>query len=275
MLINNLTMMLEFQPIYSRPFSSENPLLIAGPCSAETRQQVLSTAAGLHAAGVPVFRAGVWKPRTRPGGFEGNGVKALPWLAEVKERYDMLTATEVGTPAHAEAALKAGVDILWIGARTTASPFATQEIADVLKGEDVPVLVKNPSCPDLELWIGAIERFYLNGVRRLGGILRGFKTFIRPDEVQPPYRNTPFWDIVDKFREAMPGLPMLCDPSHIGGARVHIAPLAGEALHRGYDGLIIESHIDPAQAWTDSSQQVTPSDLARLIPSLSCCHCAD
>ncbi len=258
-------MALEFQPLFSDDCGGVKPLIIAGPCSAETRSQVLATADGLHKVGVKIFRAGVWKPRTRPGGFEGSGVKALQWLAEVKERYGMLTATEVGTPAQAEAALAAGVDMLWIGARTTCCPFTMQEIADVLKGEDLPVLVKNPSCADLELWIGAIERLHLAGVHRLGAILRGFKTFIHPETAEPPYRNTPFWDEAERFRAEVPGLPMICDPSHIGGARVHLPHLMAEAIRRNYDGLMIESHIDPAHAWTDASQQVTPMQLAGIF----------
>ncbi|MBP3299296.1 MAG: hypothetical protein J6L73_06440 [Muribaculaceae bacterium] len=246
-----------------------SPLIIAGPCSAESRTQVLTTAGALHRAGVRIFRAGVWKPRTRPGGFEGYGELALPWLAEVKERFGMLTATEVGTPRHAELALRAGIDVVWIGARTTACPFVTQEIAEALRGTDIPVFVKNPASADLDLWIGAVERFARCGLSRLGAILRGFKTFIRPDDTCPPYRNTPFWEVADRFRAELPELPMLCDPSHIGGARCHIAPLSREALSRGYDGLIIETHCNPAEAMTDAAQQLTPEALARLMESIA------
>ena len=241
----------------------DRPMVIAGPCSAESRAQMLATAKGLAEAGVRIFRAGIWKPRTRPGGFEGMGAPALEWLAEVKALTGMLTSTEVGNARHAELAVEAGVDILWIGARTTASPFAVQEIADALAGSDVTVLVKNPVCADLDLWIGAVERLYMRGLRRLGAIHRGFKVY-----GESTYRNTPLWEMAAGLRSALPGLPLICDPSHMGGRRDLVEPLASRALERGYDGLIIESHIDPSHALTDASQQLTPSALSSLLTRL-------
>lgn len=244
---------------------SAAPILIAGPCSAESRQQLMATAAGLAPLGIDFFRAGIWKPRTRPGGFEGHGAVALQWLLEVKKEYGLRIATEVGCAAHAELALENGVDLLWIGARTSASPFAVQEIADTIAGTDVPVLVKNPVCTDLDLWIGAVERLYLRGVRRLGAIHRGFKT---PGDNL--YRNSPHWEIAEAFRREMPDLPLICDPSHMGGARNLVEPLAEEALRRGYNGLIIESHHCPDKALTDAAQQITPEALAHFLPKRSC-----
>jgi len=224
---------------------------------------MLETARELAGNGTDVFRAGVWKPRTRPGGFDGMGKKALAWLAAVKDETGLLTATEVGKAHHAELALNAGVDILWIGARTSASPFAVQEIADALAGMDVPVLVKNPVSHDLALWIGAIERLYNRGLRRLGAIHRGFKTF-----GETTYRNTPHWEIAAALRHELPELPIICDPSHMGGSRRLIAPLSQEALDRGYDGLIIESHCNPDAALTDAVQQITPQTLSDILSSL-------
>lgn len=252
----------EFKAIFPKR-DKQQPLIIAGPCSAESRSQILATACELSSAGVDVFRAGVWKPRTRPGGFEGMGDSALEWLKTVKDVTGMLTATEVGNAVHAEKALAAGVDILWIGARTTASPFAVQEIADALAGVDIPVLVKNPVCVDLELWIGAIERLYMRGIVRLGAIHRGFKTM-----GDPVYRNTPLWEIVAGLRCALPGLPVICDPSHMGGSRALIEPLSQKALSMGYEGLIIESHTNPDAALTDARQQVTPSALSKMLSHL-------
>lgn len=191
------------------------------------------------------------------------GAPALEWLAEVKAETGMLTATEIGNAHHAEQALEAGVDILWIGARTTASPFAMQDIADTLAGSDVTVLVKNPVCADLDLWIGGIERLYMRGLRRLGAIHRGFKIY-----GESLYRNTPLWEMAAGLRNAMPGLPMICDPSHIGGRRDLVGPLAERALESGYDGLMIESHCNPAEALTDASQQLTPEALARMLSKL-------
>ena len=255
-------MMDNLQPLVD---SSESRLLIAGPCSAETAEQTLTTARQLKEIGVPIFRAGLWKPRTKPGGFEGVGEAGLEWLREVKRQFGMLIATEVATPAHVEAALRAEVDILWIGARTTANPFAIQEIADTLRaiGPDVGVLVKNPPNPDLELWIGGIERLYRSGVRRLGAVHRGFSAY-----GSQYYRNPPMWQIPIELRRRYPSLPIIHDPSHTGGRRELIAELSQQALDLGFDGLIIESHCSPSHAMSDASQQLAPGDLGRMLVSL-------
>ncbi|MGM9829357.1 MAG: chorismate mutase [Muribaculaceae bacterium] len=243
--------------------SPNRPLVIAGPCSAETPEQVLSTAKQLAENGVKIFRAGIWKPRTKPGGFEGVGVIGLEWLKEVKKETGMYVATEVANRDHVQAALAAGVDILWIGARTSANPFAMQEISDSLKGVDVPVLVKNPVNPDLELWIGAIERIYNAGIRRLGAIHRGFSTYGKH-----LYRNLPQWHIPIELHRRIPELPILCDPSHIGGKRELVAPISQQAMDMGFDGLIVESHCDPDCAWSDKSQQVLPEVLNFMLNTL-------
>lgn len=243
----------------------DQPIIIAGPCSAETEEQLLCTASELAENGIKILRAGIWKPRTKPGGFEGVGAVGLPWLAKAKARTGMLTATEVATKAHVEAALASGVDILWIGARTSANPFAVQEIADALAeaGADVPVLVKNPVNPDLELWIGALQRIHNAGIRRLGAIHRGFSAY-----GEHLYRNLPEWRIPIELRRRYPALPIICDPSHIGGKRELVAPLSQQAMDMGFDGLIIESHCDPDNAWSDKSQQVTPEVLRYLLSLL-------
>ena len=207
-------MEMQFQSILLPGIDAKRPLVISGPCSAESEEQVLQTAHELAKTGVKIFRAGIWKPRTKPGGFEGVGVIGLPWLKKVKEQTGMYTAVEVATERHVFEALKHGVDILWIGARTTANPFAMQEIADALKGVDIPVLVKNPVNPDLELWIGAIERLYNAGLTRIGAIHRGFSTYDKKI-----YRNQPAWHIAIELRRRLPNLPIVCDPSHIGGKR--------------------------------------------------------
>lgn len=245
--------------------AKDQPIVIAGPCSAETREQVLETARDLAAHGIKIFRAGIWKPRTKPGGFEGVGTEGLPWLAEVKQETGMMTATEVATRQHVADALAAGVDMLWIGARTSANPFAMQEIADALAeaGADIPVLVKNPVNPDLELWIGAMERLYNAGIRRLGAIHRGFSAYGKH-----LYRNLPQWHIPIELRRRIPSLPIISDPSHIGGKRELVAPLAQQALDMGFDGLIIESHCDPDCAWSDKSQQITPDVLNFILNTL-------
>lgn len=253
-------MELKLKPLNLPGVEDKRPLVIAGPCSAETEEQVMETAKALAKNEIKIFRAGVWKPRTKPGGFEGNGEKALPWLKRVKEETGMLIATEVATPKHVEAALNAGVDILWVGARTTANPFAVQEIADSLKGIDVPVLVKNPVNPDLELWIGALERINQAGIERLGAIHRGFSSYDKKI-----YRNLPMWQIPIELRRRIPTLPLVCDPSHIGGRRDLIAPLCQQAMDLGMDGLIIESHCNPDEAWSDASQQVTPDILDYIL----------
>ena len=245
------------------PSDNVRPLVIAGPCSAETEEQVMNTAMQLAGKGCHMFRAGVWKPRTKPGGFEGNGEIALPWMAAVKEETGMLIATEVATPEHVELALKYGIDILWVGARTTANPFAVQSLADALKGVDVPVLVKNPVNPDLELWIGALQRINQAGIKRMGAIHRGFSSYEKK-----LYRNMPMWQIPIELHRRMPGLPILCDPSHISGRRDLIAPLCQQAMDIGMDGLIVESHCDPDKAWSDASQQVTPDVLDYILSML-------
>ena len=255
-------MELELLPL-GLPSDSERPFVIAGPCSAETEEQVMTTARQLAEKGCHMFRAGIWKPRTKPGGFEGNGEMALPWMQEVKKETGMLTATEVATPEHVELALKYGIDILWVGARTTANPFAVQALADSLKGIDVPVMVKNPVNPDLELWIGALERINGAGVKRLGAIHRGFSSYDKKI-----YRNLPMWQIPIELRRRIPSLPIVNDPSHIGGRRDLIAPLCQQAMDLGMDGLIVESHCNPDVAWSDASQQVTPDVLDYILSIL-------
>lgn len=242
---------------------SRRPIVISGPCSAETEEQVMTTARRLRACGVGVFRAGIWKPRTKPGGFEGVGESSFPWLERVKRETGMLTAVEVASSHHAESALKAGIDILWIGARTTTNPFAVQDIANALEGSDVAVLVKNPMNPDLELWIGALERISNAGVCRLGAVHRGFSEYGRG-----LYRNAPQWRIPIELRRRIPELPIFCDPSHMGGSRELIAPLSQQAMDLGFDGLFIESHCDPDRAWSDRRQQITPERLAGIVSSL-------
>ena len=247
---------MEIKKLELKGVDSRRPVVIAGPCSAETREQVLETAEKLAANGVKIFRAGIWKPRTKPGGFEGVGVPGLAWLKEVKEKFGMLTATEVATPAHVFEALKAGVDVLWIGARTVTNPFAMQELADALRGTDMPVLVKNPVNPDLELWIGAIQRLWNAGLRNIGVIHRGFSSYDKKI-----YRNAPLWHIPIELRRRFPEMTIFCDPSHIGGKRELVAPLAQQAMDLNFDGLIIESHCDPDHALSDAAQQLTPEVL--------------
>ena len=239
------------------------PMVIAGPCSAETEEQTINTARQLHAQGIKIFRAGVWKPRTKPGGFEGNSEPALEWLKEVKKETGMYVSTEVATAKHVELALKYGIDLLWVGARTTADPFAVQEIADTLKGVDIPVLVKNPVNPDLELWIGALERLNNAGITQLGAIHRGFSSYDKK-----LYRNLPQWHIPIELHRRLPELPIICDPSHISGRRDLIAPLCQQAMDLQFSGLIIESHCDPDKAWSDASQQITPEVLALILNNL-------
>lgn len=255
-------MELELKPL-NLPSDNERPIVIAGPCSAETEEQVMETARQLAKLGCHIFRAGVWKPRTKPGGFEGNGEVALPWMQEVKKETGMLTATEVATPEHVEMALKYGIDVLWVGARTTANPFAMQALADSLKGVDVPVFVKNPVNPDLELWIGAMERINQAGIKRLAAIHRGFSSYDKKI-----YRNMPMWQIPIELRRRIPELPIICDPSHIGGRRELIAPLCQQAMDLGFDGLIVESHCSPDNAWSDAKQQVTPDVLDYILSLL-------
>ena len=243
---------------------SGSPVIIAGPCSAETEQQTLTTARALKDIGVTAFRAGVWKPRTMPGSFEGMGDQALAWLQAVKRETGMLVATEVATEAHVKAALDAGIDILWVGARTTANPFAVQEIADTLMGHDeVTVLVKNPLNPDLDLWLGALQRLAGAGIKRLGAVHRGFRS-----AGAHLYRNDPQWHIPFELRRHAPGMTILCDPSHIGGKREFVEPLSQLALDAGFDGLMIESHCDPDNALSDSAQQILPDTLKSILSKL-------
>lgn len=239
--------------------------MIAGPCSAETEEQTLDTARQLASNGVKIFRAGIWKPRTKPGGFEGVGAPGLEWLKEVKEETGMLTSCEVATRAHVLEAVEAGVDMLWIGARTSANPFAMQEIADTLAElkVDLPVLVKNPVNPDLELWVGALQRIYNAGVKRIGAIHRGFSVYGKH-----LYRNVPQWHIPIELRLRFPNLPIIVDPSHMGGKRELVAPLSQQALDMGFDGLMIESHSDPDNAWSDAAQQLTPEVLNFVLHTL-------
>lgn len=240
-----------------------HPLVIAGPCSAETEDQVLEIAHELKKTDATVYRAGIWKPRTRPGNFEGNGAKALPWIAKVKEETGMLTTVEVANAQHAKLALEFDIDIIWIGARTTVNPFAVQEIADALKGTDKIVLVKNPINPDLELWIGAIERFHTAGIKNLGAIHRGFSSFKKTK-----YRNNPQWQIPIDLKNRFPTLPIICDPSHICGNRETIFDVSQKALDLKFDGLMIETHRDPDNAWSDAKQQITPSRLQEITEDL-------
>lgn len=244
-------------------FSAQVPMIIAGPCSAESESQVLDTAQGLDAIGIKVFRAGIWKPRTRPGGFEGIGSAGLEWLKRVKSEYGMKICTEVASGAHVAECLDAGLDMLWLGARTTANPFLVQEIASALKGSDVPVLVKNPAAPDIELWIGALERLNLAGVRKLGVIHRGFAT-----SETMAYRNDPGWSIAVELRTRYPEIPFFFDPSHIAGDRKYLAELSQRAMDLGIDGMMIESHIHPEAALSDALQQLTPSALGQMLENI-------
>lgn len=242
----------------------EGPYIIAGPCSAESEQQTLDTARALHKLGVNVFRAGLWKPRTLPGGFEGVGDNGLQWLQAVKRETGMIVATEVATVDHVKAAIDADIDILWIGARTAANPFAVQDIADALQGHDnVMVLVKNPVNPDLDLWIGALQRLINAGVTRVGAVHRGFSS-----TGEHLYRNDPQWHIPFELRRLAPEMTILCDPSHIGGKRALVEPLSREALDMGFDGLMIETHCDPDNALSDSGQQITPEELSAIMDKL-------
>lgn len=252
-------MALSLSPL-NLPCDDERLMVIAGPCSAETEEQVMTTALDLASKGCHMFRAGVWKPRTKPGGFEGHGEPALKWMQQVKKETGMLVGTEVATPEHVELALKYGIDILWIGARTTANPFAVQALADSLEGIDVPVLIKNPVNPDLELWIGALERINRAGITRLGAIHRGFSSIDNK-----MYRNLPMWQLPIELRRRIPNLPIFSDPSHIGGRRDLIAPLCQQAMDLGLNGLIVESHCNPDEAWSDAKQQVTPEVLDYIL----------
>lgn len=258
-----MSIKLDLEPIVIGDIKVERPFIISGPCSAESEEQVLSTARKLAAMGIKVFRAGIWKPRTRPNAFEGVGTKGLVWMKKVKEETGMLTAIEVANVKHVYEALKYGVDILWIGARTTANPFAVQEIADTLQDMDIPVLVKNPVNPDIDLWIGAMERLNQAGIKKLAAIHRGFSTFEKTG-----FRNNPQWQIPIEIKRRIPDLPIITDPSHICGNRQGLFEVSQEAMDLNFEGLIIESHIDPDHALSDSQQQITPEELSNLIQRL-------
>ncbi len=252
---------MNIQPIFD---TKKRPILIAGPCSAETEEQVMETAAQLAAnGGVDAFRAGIWKPRTRPGSFEGVGAPGLKWMQQVKKEYGFKITTEVANHAQVFDALKAGVDILWLGARTTVNPFSVQEVADALQGIDIPVMIKNPINPDLELWIGAIERIYNAGITRIAAIHRGFSTHQKTN-----YRNQPMWEMPLELMRRFPDLQIINDPSHICGNRHMLQATAQKAMDLNFDGVIIESHRDPVKAWSDAAQQIVPSVLRELIDSL-------
>ena len=244
-------------------FKLDHPLVIAGPCSAETEEQVLKIAHELKNSDVSIFRAGIWKPRTRPGGFEGVGEIGLKWLQKAKAETGLLMATEVATAAHVKLAIEHDIDVLWIGARTTVNPFAVQEIADALQGTDKIVLLKNPVNPDLSLWLGGLERLYNANIKKLGVIHRGFSTYEKTK-----YRNNPEWQIAIDLQNRFPDLPLICDPSHITGRRDMIQEVSQQALDLNYDGLIIETHIDPDNAWSDAAQQITPPTLKQMFIDL-------
>ena len=241
----------------------DHPLVIAGPCSAETEEQVLKIAHELKDTDVSYFRAGIWKPRTRPGMFEGVGALGLKWLQKVKAETGMKVCTEVANAAHVKLALEHDVDLLWIGARSTVSPFIMQEIADALEGTDKPVLIKNPVNPDLALWLGGIERIYKSGVKNIGAIHRGFSTYEKTK-----YRNNPEWQLVIEFQNKFPDIPLINDPSHITGKRDMVFDVSQAALDLNFDGLMIETHYDPEKAWSDASQQVTPKALIQIMEDL-------
>jgi len=239
------------------------PLIFSGPCSAETSNQMMTTANEIKDLGIGIFRAGIWKPRTRPGSFEGVGSKGLRWMQNVKSETGMKVSTEVANVRHVEAALKAETDILWIGARTSANPFAIQEIAEALRGVDIPIFVKNPINPDAELWTGAIERLQKVGVEKIGAIHRGFSAY-----EHSIYRNPPMWQVPIELKRRMPNLPLLCDPSHIAGNRELLQSISQKAMDLNYDGLMIESHCNPDEAWSDKQQQLTPANLKVLLDNL-------
>ncbi|MCM1490050.1 MAG: bifunctional 3-deoxy-7-phosphoheptulonate synthase/chorismate mutase type II [Muribaculum sp.] len=255
----------DIKPLFDDESMMKEPIIISGPCSAESENQLLDTARQLAAGGVKIFRAGIWKPRTMPGCFEGVGLAGLPWMKKVKEETGMMVGTEVASKSHVISAIAAGLDIIWIGARTTASPFAMQEIADTLKelNADIPVLIKNPVNPDLDLWIGAVTRIYNAGIRRIGVIHRGFSSYGKH-----LYRNQPMWALPFEFARRFPNIPVICDPSHITGAHDLVAPLSRHALDMGFDGLMIESHNNPACALSDAKQQLLPSEMVELMKEL-------
>ena len=247
--------------------NTKRPFIIAGPCSAESEKQVLETAKQIASYGINVFRAGIWKPRTRPGNFEGVGSKGLEWLKKVKQETGMKVTVEVANTKHVYEALKAGIDILWIGARTSANPFAVQEIADSVKGMNIPIMVKNPINADIDLWIGAVERFQKVGITNITAIHRGFSTYTKSI-----YRNDPMWQIPIEFKRRTKNIPVLCDPSHISGRRDLLLKVSQKAMDLNCEGLMIETHIDPDTALSDAKQQITPENLNKLIKNLTIRH---
>jgi chorismate mutase len=253
----------KFQLLESWGFRATHPFIISGPCGVESEEQIYQTAKELSKYNIHLLRGGIWKPRTRPDSFQGIGAEGLSWLKAAGKKNNLPVTVEVASPKHVDEALKAGIDVLWIGARTTVNPFLVQEIADALKGCDVPVMIKNPINPELELWIGAIERVNQSGINRIAVIHRGFSTYEKTK-----YRNVPNWQIPIELKRRFPELPMICDPSHICGQREMILSVSQTALDLNYDGLMIETHIDPDHALSDSQQQLTPSELGKLIQSL-------
>lgn len=252
---------LSIVPLYDwGMFTEPRPSVVAGPCSAETEEQVMETAKGLKELGINVYRAGIWKPRTHPGSFEGIGTDGLRWMQRAKREYGLKIATEVASEKHVFECLKYGVDLVWLGARTTANPFLVQEIADALKDTDIPVLVKNPVNPDIDLWIGALERLNRAGIRKLGVIHRGFST---ADKIK--YRNDPQWQMAIELRSRHPELPFFVDPSHMAGCKEYIRELSQRSLDLGFEGLMIESHCNPSCALSDAKQQLTPAELSDLL----------
>ena len=245
-------------------FKTAKPFVIAGPCSAETWEQVMETAAALSALNVHLFRAGIWKPRTRPGSFEGNGVEALKWMQEAKKTYNIPVTIEVAEPAHIELALKHDIDVLWIGARTTVNPFQVQHLAEALRGANIPVMVKNPVNADVDLWEGAIERFEKSGAKEVAAIHRGFSGY----SAAAGYRNQPNWPIPIELKRRRPDITIICDPSHITGNRSRIATVAQKAMDMHFDGLMIETHPRPDEAWSDPAQQITPAELKGILANL-------
>lgn len=259
-----MTLKLDINPIKAWLPNMDNPLLISGPCSLESEEQALETAKLLaQDKRVMVYRGGVWKPRTRPGSFEGVGSIGLKWLQKVREETGLPIGTEVANAQHTEEALKAGLDVIWIGARSTASPFVVQEIADVVKGSNAVVMIKNPVNPDVQLWMGAVERIYQAGIKNIVAIHRGFTPFR-----ETKYRNYPNWKTVIELKRKMPNLPIICDPSHIAGTREYLYEISQKAFDMGMEGLMLESHRDPSCAMSDASQQLTPADLAKMLDKL-------
>lgn len=257
----------DLKPVTLQGLDKKRPLIMAGPCSAESEEQVLNTARKIAALDIPVFRAGIWKPRTRPNAFEGVGSVGLPWLQTVKQETGMLVSTEVANVKHVYEALKYGIDIIWIGARTSANPFAVQEIADSLKGVKIPVFVKNPVNPDVDLWIGAIERINQAGIEQIAAIHRGFSSYEKSI-----YRNAPHWQVPIELRRRIPDLPIITDPSHICGSRDLIYDISQKAMDLNFDGLIIETHENPDKAWSDAKQQLTPEGLKAVLDRLILRH---